>query len=58
VACSAIAHEHASFTRIGPKIVNSNYVFGLLPNSQLTHDGYDVHVTRVVVLIWWVEWFP
>src|SRR5215217_2115339 len=31
-ACSRLAFKHGSFTRIGPKMVNSNYVFRLLAN--------------------------
>ena len=31
-------------------MVNSNYVFELLDNGQLTGARYDVHMTRVVGL--------
>jgi hypothetical protein len=40
------------------KIVNSNYVFGLPANSQLTAAGYDVHIMSVVGLSWRISVGP
>ena len=51
-------YEHGSIERIGPKIVNSNYVFWSPDDGQLTGAGYDVPLTRVVGLFWQVRVGP